>query len=196
MCTKILEKLQSEAGLSRVVILSQDSYYKGLSPEASADAANYNFDHPDAFDWDLIEQHLGRLRQKKPIEVPHYSFVTHLRVPGKTTAIYSADVVLFEGILVFWEERIRALMDMKVFVDTDDDVRLIRRIRRDIASRGRTLESVLGQYEHFVKPAFDQFIAPTKRFADVVVPRGETNTVAIELIVLHIRELLASLKKR
>jgi len=196
VCSKILEQLQKETGLSRVVILSQDSYYKDLAPEARANVANYNFDHPDAFDWDLIELHLTRLKHKKPIEVPHYSFVTHSRLPDKTTAIFSADVVLFEGILVFWEERIRRLMDMKVFVDTDDDVRLIRRIRRDIASRGRTLESVLGQYEHFVKPAFDQFIAPTKRFADVVVPRGETNTVAIELIVLHIRDLLALISKK
>jgi uridine kinase len=190
-----MEQLQETGCHSRVAIISQDSYYKGLTPEESANAASYNFDHPMAFDWDLIRTHLQRLKSLKPVDVPTYSFVTHQRVPDQVTTLF-ADVVLFEGILSFWEESVRDLFDMKIFVDTEDDIRLIRRIRRDTKHRGRTLESVLDQYEQFVKPAFDQFIAPTKKFADVVVPRGETNTVAISLITMHIRDVLSRPKKR
>ena len=186
VCRKIHEML---SGNGRVVILSQDSYYRGLTAEENATADTYDFDHPSAFDWDLIREHLARLGQRKPIDVPHYDFTTHKRT-SETTTIYAADVVLFEGILSFSEERVRELMDMKIFVDTDDDTRLIRRIRRDLATRGRTLESILTQYETFVKPSFDLHIAPTKRYADVIIPRGETNTVAIGLVARHIQERL------
>ena len=216
VCNRILEEL---AGNGRVVILSQvsrrrsrsraqfgraraisfcvffffrkrqDSYYRGLTEEEHASAATYNFDHPSAFDWELIEKHLDRLRRKKPIEVPHYDFATHSRT-SETTKVYAADVVLFEGILTFAEESVRDLMAMKIFVDTDDDTRLIRRIRRDLAGRGRTLESILTQYETFVKPSFDMHIAPTKKYADVIIPRGETNTVAIALVAQHIKQEL------
>lgn len=167
------------------MILSQDSYYKGLSPEAHDAVDDYNFDHPDAFDWELIAKHLVALRQKKPIDVPTYDFVTHQRT-GVTVNVYGADVVLFEGILAFWDAAVRDLMDMKIFVDTDADTRLIRRIRRDLKSRGRTLESVLVQYDRFVKPSFENYISPTKKYADVIIPNGESNTVAIGLIVQHI----------
>jgi uridine kinase len=116
--------------------------------------------------------------------------VTHQRTE-EVDSLYAADVILFEGILSFAEEGVRDLMDLKIFVDTDDDTRLIRRIRRDLASRGRTLESILDQYEKFVKPSFDVHIAPTKKFADVVIPRGETNVVAIDLVVQHIKHELS-----
>lgn len=186
VCNKILAELE---GNGRVAIVNQDSYYRGLSAEENATAETYNFDHPSAFDWELIEQHLLLLKQKKPIDVPHYDFVTHQR-SATTTRLYAADVILFEGILTFAEERVRGLFDMKIFVDTDDDTRLIRRIRRDIAARGRTLESILTQYETFVKPSFDMHIAPTKKYADVIIPRGETNAVAIGLVAQHIKQEL------
>jgi uridine kinase len=216
VCDRILEQLQ---GNQRVAILSMDSYYRGLSAEESAKADDYNFDHPDAFDWELIAKHLAQLKRKKPIEVPHYDFKTHART-GQTTSVYGADVILFEGILVFAEAEVRDLMDMKgkrdgkrerkrerhtpwfrcsvyshaflslVFVDTDDDTRLIRRIRRDIKDRGRNLEGTLVQYERFVKPSFEMYIAPTKKYADVIIPRGQSNTVAIGLIVQHIKQEL------
>lgn len=189
LCFLFFSNRRSQQGNGRVVILSQDSYYLGLTPEQNQEADDYNFDHPSAFDWELIEKHLAALKRKKPIEVPHYDFVTHQRTK-ETTHVYGADVVLFEGILAFSEPPVRELMDMKLFVDTDDDTRLIRRIRRDMAHRGRTLESILTQYERHVKPAFDNYILPTRKYADVIIPRGHSNKVAIALIVQHIQQEL------
>lgn len=168
-----------------VAILPTDSFYKPLSAEQKADVANYNFDHPAAFDWPLLIETLRALKRCQKVSVPHYDFVTHSRLPTSST-IYGADVIIVEGILALYHKDVRAELDMKIFVDTDSDVRLCRRLRRDIAERGRDVAGVLLQYERFVKPAFDEFVQPTMVYADIVVPRGVDNTVAIDLIASHV----------
>eukprot|EP01114_Cavostelium_apophysatum_P022011 TRINITY_DN782_c0_g1_i2.p1 TRINITY_DN782_c0_g1~~TRINITY_DN782_c0_g1_i2.p1 ORF type:complete len:255 (+),score=32.05 TRINITY_DN782_c0_g1_i2:45-767(+) len=184
VCTMIIKNLGFDK--QRVAIVSQDSFYKTL--DQSADLHNYNFDHPDAFDWDLIEQFLRELSEGKSVKVPVYDFVTHSRKDeSHSTLLSNIDIVLFEGILAFYHAPVRVYMKMKIFVDTDPDTRLSRRILRDISERGRDLEGVLTQYERTVKPSFDEYILPTKKYADVIIPRGADNLVAIDLIVQHIR---------
>jgi len=187
VCDLILEQL----GDHRVAIISQDCFYKNLSLEEKQKAANknYNFDHPDAFDWEYMSKVVHDLVDGRPVKIPSYDFVTHSRTEEYTT-ICAVDIVLFEGILVFYQEEIRELMNLKLFVEADADTRLARRIMRDIKSRGRELEGVLAQYQKFVKPAFEQYILPTKVYADVIIPRGADNRVAIDLIVQHIRTKL------
>ncbi|CAG0913796.1 unnamed protein product [Notodromas monacha] len=167
-----------------VTLLSMDSFYKILTPEQSAKANNneYNFDHPDAFDFDLLCDTLIKLKEGKKVEVPIYNFLTHSR-EEKTKTMYGANVVIFEGIMSFHHPGVLRLLDVKVFVDTDSDIRLARRLERDIAQRGRDLQGVLSQYERFVKPAYDFYIAPLKSHADIVVPRGGENEVAINVTV-------------
>ncbi|KAH8874408.1 Uridine-cytidine kinase-like 1 [Schistosoma japonicum] len=164
---------------------------KDLTPEQKlqAIACHYNFDHPSAFDFDLLESHLCRLREGKTIEVPEYDFKTHSRT-SKTNTVYGANIIIIEGILVFYSQAVSKLMDLKVFVDTDADERLARRLRRDISERGRELNSVLGQYMRFVKPSYEQFIAPSMAQADIIIPRGGQNVVALQLIVQHINKRL------
>lgn len=175
-----------------VVLLSMDSFYKGITSDADKELAktgDYNFDHPDAFDWNLMAQIIKKLRQGKSVEVPIYDFQSHSR-QKETKRIYGATIVVFEGIMTFHDASIRQMMDLKVFVDTESDIRLARRLMRDISQRGRQMEDVLNQYNRFVKPAYEQHIAPTITHADMIVPRGGKNTVAIELIVKHVsREL-------
>ncbi|XP_075384391.1 uridine-cytidine kinase-like 1 isoform X1 [Tenrec ecaudatus] len=174
-----------------VVLLSMDSFYKVLTRQQQEQAANnnFNFDHPDAFDFDLIVATLKKLKQGKSVKVPVYDFTTHSRKKDWKT-LYGANVVIFEGIMAFADKTLLELLDMKIFVDTDSDVRLVRRLRRDISERGRDIEGVLKQYNTFVKPAFDQYIQPTMRRADIVVPRGSGNAVAIDLIVQHVHSQL------
>lgn len=188
VCQKIYELLDNQ----RVASISTDSFYRALTTEERSRVQDYNFDHPDAFDWDLIISTLKYLSQGKCVKIPQYDFTTHSRTQ-ETIQIYGSvlDVILVEGILLFHNEEVRKMLDMKLFVDTDADIRLARRVRRDLAERGRQLDNVLIQYERFVKPAFDQFILPTKKFADIVIPRGATNTVAIDLIVQHTKLKLA-----
>ncbi|XP_015241264.1 PREDICTED: uridine-cytidine kinase 2-A-like isoform X1 [Cyprinodon variegatus] len=194
VCNKIMELLgQNEIDhhQRQVAILSQDSFYKALTPEQKAKAlkGQFNFDHPDAFDNDLIIATLWDIKEGKTVHIPVYDFVSHSR-KKETVTVYPADVVLFEGILMFYSQEIRDLFQMKLFVDTDADTRLSRRVLRDIRERGRDLESVLAQYINFVKPAFEEFCLPTKKYADVIIPRGVDNTVAINLIVQHIQDIL------
>ncbi|NIG61706.1 uridine-cytidine kinase 1 isoform X5 [Pontoporia blainvillei] len=197
----------------KLVILSQDRFYKVLTTEQKAKAlkGQYNFDHPDAFDNDLMHRTLKNIVEGKTVEVPIYDFVTHSRLAA-TTVVYPADVVLFEGILVFYSQEIRDMFHLRLFVDTDPDVRLSRRVLRDV-HRGRELEQILTQYTTFVKPAFEEFCLPvppsaclgtsfapfsegppvprsTKKYADVIIPRGVDNMVAINLIVQHIQDIL------
>ena len=149
----------------------------------------YDFDHPDAFDFELIYTTLRELKQGKQVHIPIYNFTTHSREPRQKT-IYGANVVIFEGIMTFATKELLDLLDIKIFVDTDADIRLARRLRRDIAERGRSIDSVLAQYNKYVKPSFDYYIAPTMHYADIIVPRGGDNTIAIDLIVKHVhREL-------
>ncbi|XP_012685621.2 uridine-cytidine kinase 1 [Clupea harengus] len=193
VCAKIMELLgQNEVDQRqrKVAIVSQDSFYRVLTPDQKAKAlkGQYNFDHPDAFDNELMYQTLKDIVEGKVVEVPTYDFVTHSRLPERLT-VYQADVVLFEGILVFYHPHIRDMFHMKLFVDTDSDVRLSRRVLRDM-KRGRDLEQILSQYTTFVKPAFEEFCLPTKKYADVIIPRGVDNMVAINLIVQHIQDIL------
>ncbi|XP_075224538.1 uridine-cytidine kinase-like lethal (2) k01209 [Lycorma delicatula] len=187
VATKIIESLN----IPWVTLLSMDSFYKVLSPKQSelASLNEYNFDHPDAFDFELIIETLQRLKEGKKVEVPVYNFYTHSR-ESRTKTMYGANVIIFEGILAFYKSQVLKLLDMKVFVDTDADVRLARRLKRDICQRGRDLDGVLKQYSTFVKPAFYHYIAPTMVHADIIVPRGGDNTVAIELIVHHVHTQL------
>ncbi|XP_023327670.1 uridine-cytidine kinase-like 1 [Eurytemora carolleeae] len=168
-----------------------DSFYKVLNEKQHEQAAlnEYNFDHPDAFDFDLLFSTLIRLKEMKKVEVPIYNFVTHRR-ETKTVSMYGANVIIFEGILAFHRDDINNLLDMKIFVETDSDVRLARRLKRDISQRGRDIHGVMQQYENHVKPAYDRFIAPTMQYADIIVPRGGENGVAINLIVQHVQTQL------
>ncbi|KAF4089574.1 hypothetical protein AMELA_G00067430 [Ameiurus melas] len=194
VCAKIMEMLgqnKIDHRQRQVATLSQDSFYKVLTPEQKAKAVKgqFNFDHPDAFDNELMLKTLHDIIQGKTVHIPVYDFVTHSRKDEFVT-LYPADVVLFEGILMFYSQEIRDLFQMKLFVDTDPDTRLSRRVLRDINERGRELEQVLSQYITFVKPAFEEFCLPTKKYADVIIPRGANNSVAINLIVQHIQDIL------
>ncbi|XP_055043789.1 uridine-cytidine kinase-like 1 isoform X2 [Misgurnus anguillicaudatus] len=184
---KIIEALD----VPWVVLLSMDSFYKVLTPEQQLVAANndYNFDHPDAFDFTLLVDTLHKLKQGKSVKIPVYDFTIHGRQKEWKT-VYGASVIIFEGIMSFADKELLKLLDMKIFVDTDSDIRLVRRLRRDITERGREIEGVIKQYNKFVKPAFEQYIEPTMRLADIVVPRGGGNMVAIDLIVQHVHSQL------
>merc|ERR1712119_42975 len=195
VCKKLMETLgQSDKTdvEKKVVSLSQDSFYKELEPSEIilANRGMFNFDHPDAFDIDLMESVLQDILQGRPTKIPVYDFKTNARVPGEFTLIYPSDVVIVEGIMVFYFPKIRELFNLKLFVDTDADTRLARRVLRDIEERGRDLEHVLHQYTTLVKPAFEEFCIPTKKYADVIVPRGAENVVAIDLIKQHIQDII------
>jgi len=159
-----------------------DWYYRGI-PEG-CDPETYNFDHPDALDFDALYDTLIQMIDRKSVTVPCYDFTTHKR--SGTRRIEAAEIIVVEGILTFYNPLVRNLLNMKIFVDEDSDVCLCRRIRRDVSVRGRSIESVLRQYEQFVKPAYEEFIQPCKRYADIIVPRGGENLIAIDLIVKHI----------
>jgi len=191
--TTVANKIISQLGVPWVTLLSMDSFYKVLNDKQHELAAvnEYNFDNPDAFDFDLLFTTLQRLKEMKKVEVPIYNFVTHRR-ETKTVSMYGANVIIFEGILAFHMENIRNILDMKVFVETDSDVRLARRLKRDISNRGRDIHGVMQQYENHVKPAYDRYIAPTMTYADIIVPRGGENQVAIDLIVQHVQTQLSS----
>lgn len=197
VCKRIMEKLgqvDMDHMQRQVVCISQDSFYRDLTPaeKLKAEKGQYNFDHPDAFDNDLILQTLRDILAGVECKIRAYDYRTNSLMENQVTTIYPADVVLFEGILVFYFPEIRDLFHMKLFVDTDSDTRLARRVPRDINERGRDLDYVLNQYMNFVKPAFEEFCLPTKKFADVIIPRGADNTVAIDLIVQHIRDFLSN----
>ncbi|CAN1321679.1 Uridine/cytidine kinase UKL1, chloroplastic [Linum perenne] len=186
VCDMIIQQLHDH----RVVLVNQDSFYRGLTPEELERVHEYNFDHPDAFDTEQLLDCVETLKRGLPYQVPIYDFKTHQRCSDSFRQVNASDVIILEGILVFHDQRVRNLMNMKIFVDTDADVRLARRIRRDTVERGRDINSVLEQYAKFVKPAFDDFVLPSKKYADVIIPRGGDNHVAIDLIVQHIQTKL------
>ncbi|KAK1406928.1 hypothetical protein QVD17_38537 [Tagetes erecta] len=172
----------------RVVLVNQDSFYHSLTPEELSQVHEYNFDHPDAFDTEKLLSSMEMLKHGKSVDIPKYDFKTYRN--GVSRRVNPSDVIILEGILVFHDPRVRNMMNMKIFVDTDADVRLARRIRRDTTEKGRDISMVLDQYSKFVKPSYDNFILPTKKFADIIIPRGGDNNVAIDLIVQHIRTKL------
>ncbi|MCL4130000.1 UNVERIFIED_CONTAM: hypothetical protein GTU68_002897, partial [Idotea baltica] len=181
--TTVARKIIEELDVPWVTLLSLDSFYKKQHESASRN--EYNFDHPDAFDFELVVRTIKRLKDGKKVDVPIYNFLTHRR-EARTKTMYGANVVIFEGILAFYSPDVLKLLDMKIFVDTDSDERLVRRLRRDIAERARGLDGVLKQYLKFVKPAFDYYIAPSMVHSDIIVPRGGDNEVAINLIAQNV----------
>ncbi|MBU5310959.1 uridine kinase [Tissierella carlieri] len=173
----------------KIAVIEQDSYYKDQSNLTFEERVKTNYDHPFAFDNELLIQHLKDLMNNKSIEKPIYDFERHTR-REETITVEPKDIIILEGILLLFEEEIRNLLDIKIFVDTDSDVRVIRRILRDIKDRGRTLDSVILQYMETVRPAHLQFIEPTKRYADIIIPEGGYNKVAIDIIVAKINSIL------
>lgn len=172
-----------------VVVIEQDYYYKDQSHLEFEERLATNYDHPLAFDTDLLINHINELLERRPIEKPVYNYALHTR-SEETIVIEPKDVIILEGILVLEDKRLRDLMDIKLFVDTDGDLRIIRRLLRDINERGRTINSVIDQYLTVVRPMHNQFIEPTKRYADVIIPEGGQNEVAIDLMVTKIKTIL------
>ncbi|NLY85942.1 MAG: uridine kinase [Tissierellia bacterium] len=173
----------------KIAVIEQDSYYKDQSHLTFEERTKTNYDHPLAFDNELLIKHLKDLLNNKPIEKPIYDFEQHTR-KKETVTVEPKDIIILEGILILFEEEIRNLLDIKIFVDTDADVRVIRRIQRDIKERGRTLDSIINQYMNTVRPAHLQFVEPTKRYADIVIPEGGYNKVAIDIMVAKINSIL------
>lgn len=184
----------NELGSDQVVIISEDSYYKDHSNIPFEERAKINYDHPDAFDHQLLHDHLLELQQGNSIEVPIYNHSLHIR-DKETRSIGKHAIIVLEGILLFVEQQLRELMDIRIFMETSLDICLIRRLKRDIKERGRSLDSVLKQYEDTVRPMYLQFIDPSKRYADLIVPRGGGNRIAIDMIKAKMRELLGVLQK-
>ena len=187
--TVVARTIVRELGSSRVVIIDQDSYYKDLEDIPFRDRDARNFDHPDAFDNELLKRHIRELLAGHPIEQPIYDYSQHRRL-RESRVIGEHLVIVLEGILIFGDPELRELMDIKLFIDADPDVRFIRRLRRDLVERGRSVDSIIRQYEESVRPMHLQFVDPSKRHADVIIPEGGHNAVAIDLVKTKIRELL------
>ena len=173
-----------------LLMSQEDSYYKNQDDISFDERVKVNYDHPNAFDTDLLIEQLGDLLEWKAIDIPVYDYVQHTR-SKKTVHVEPKEVIIVEGILVLNDPRLRDLMDIKIFVDTDDDIRIIRRIQRDLEERGRSLQSVIDQYLSTVKPMYHQFIEPTKRYADIIVPEGGENQVAIDILVTKVRDIIS-----
>jgi uridine kinase len=187
--TLVVQHMIQQLGSDRVVVLQQDSYYKDSSHLPFEERAKQNFDHPDAIDSDLLIQHVEELLNGWTVDIPLYDFTTHTR-RTETSRAGPHDIIVLEGILILDNPRLRELMDIKVYVDTDPDIRFIRRLKRDTAERGRTMQTVVEQYEKSVRPMHLQFVEPTKRYADIIVPEGGYNWVAIDLLKTKIEALL------
>ena len=173
-----------------LLMIQEDSYYKNQDDISFDERVKVNYDHPNAFDTDLLIEQLGDLLEWKAIDIPVYDYVQHTR-SKKTVHVEPKEVIIVDGILVLNDPRLRDLMDIKIFVDTDDDIRIIRRIQRDLEERGRSLQSVIDQYLSTVKPMYHQFIEPTKRYADIIVPEGGENQVAIDILVTKVRDIIS-----
>lgn len=185
----LVSKLQEAFGTEDVATLCHDYYYKEHTDLSYEQRTQLNYDHPQAFDTDMMIEHIKMLKQGKEIERPVYSFVEHNRT-SERVVVKPSNVVIIDGILIFENRELRDLMDIKVFVDTDADVRLARRILRDVCNRGRSMESVIEQYLSTVKPMHEEFVEPSKRYADVIIPEGGFNSVAVEMLIENIRSLI------
>jgi uridine kinase len=172
-------------------VLYQDSYYRDGVGADNETIANFDFDHPDAIDWALMVEHIRKLRELRPVETPVYDFVHHRRLP-ETAKVPPSRLIIVDGILLFHEKALRDLFDLKIFVDTPDDIRFIRRMRRDITERGRTMESVIAQYLGSVRPGHFEFVEPSKRFADIIIPEGGSNEAALSVLASFVKETLGS----
>ena len=178
-----------------VVVIPQDSYYKDLGHLSDQEKRVHNFDHPDSIDFDLLRAQLKELREGRTVEQPIYSYITCGR-SEETLTVNPADVIIVEGILIFTDPKLRKLMDIKIFVDADDDDRLMRVMSRDIVERGKTVDWVIERYSNKVKPMYLQFIEPSKRYADIIIPQGGHNKVAVDVISATIEKSLANSKKK
>ncbi len=188
--TTVARVILDEVGRDRIAYLEQDSYYRDIEWESAEQLDAHNFDHPASLDTDLLIAHIEDLKDGKGVDVPIYDFVNHRRTTG-TRRVEARPVILLEGILLYAEPKLCSLLDFKIFVDTASDVRFIRRLERDLAERGRSLQSVVNQYMSTVRPMHLEFVEPSKREADVIVPRGGENRVALEMVIARIEQLLA-----
>ncbi|TRO66861.1 uridine kinase [Christiangramia sabulilitoris] len=187
--TTVVNQITEELRNEEVDVISQDSYYQDTSHLSFEDRKKINFDHPKSIDFELLAEHLKELKSGNPIQQPVYSFKEHNRT-GETIEIYPRKVVIVEGILILTHPEIRELFDIKIYVHADSDERLIRRLKRDIAERGRDLEEVLWRYQTTLKPMHQQFIEPTKEFADIIIPTNRYNTVAVDIVQTIIKDRL------
>lgn len=187
--TTVAQEILQRVGPDRIAFLQHDSYYKDLSGLPPTQRAEVNFDHPNSLETELLIHHIACLRDNQPVEVPIYDFATHGRT-DKTYTVQPRRVILVEGILIFTEAALREMFDVKIFVDTDSDLRFIRRLERDITERSRTTESVIKQYQLTVRPMHMEFVEPSKRYADVIIPEGGHNTAALDMVVARVEALL------
>jgi len=187
--TTVAQEILQRVGRNRIAFLQHDSYYKDLSGLAPNQHADINFDHPDSLETELLTQHIASLRNGQAVDVPIYDFATDSRT-SQTFTVQPHRVIIVEGILIFTEATLRKLFDVKIFVDTDPDLRFIRRLERDITERGRSTESVIKQYLLTVRPMHLEFVEPSKRYADVIIPEGGFNQAALDMVVARIEALL------
>lgn len=187
--TTVLERIVDAHGAGGIAVLDHDAYYCDLSHLPMEEREQFNFDHPDALETELMREHLDRLIAGKPVEKPIYDFTTHSR-RAETERVEPEPVVIVEGLLVLAEQPLLETMDIKIYVDAADDIRLMRRIRRDMHERDRSIESILAQYERHVRPMHLEFVEPSKRNADIIIPRGGHNDVAIHMVLSRIRALM------
>lgn len=192
--TTIARKIVETVGAKKVVLIEQDSYYRNLADMPLDERHQANFDHPDAIDSDLLVNHIKRLKAGDPVEMPIYDMVTHTRRED-TETIKPKPVVIVEGILIFAEPRLLDLLDFRVYVDTPDDIRLMRRMKRDITERGRTFERTLEQYERTIRPMHFEFVEPSKRHADIIIPEGSQTGISVEFLCSMVRERLRDEEK-
>ncbi len=187
--TTVAQAILNRVGPDRIAFIQHDSYYKDLSGLPPTQRAEVNFDHPNSLETELLIEHINTLKDGRPVEVPIYDFSNHRRT-SQTFTVAPHQVILVEGILIFAEASLRRLFDVKIFVDTDPDIRFIRRLQRDIAERGRTTDSVIKQYQATVRPMHLEFVEPSKRYADVIIPEGGVNAAAMDMVVARIETLL------
>jgi len=189
--TTVVQVILERVGAERIAYIQHDSYYRDQSHLPLEERARVNYDHPDSLETELLVKHVRQLLAGQAVEVPIYDFTTHTRT-RRTHRVEPRRVILVEGILIFAEPELRDLMDVKIYVDTDADIRFIRRLQRDIAERGRTMESVIEQYLTTVRPMHLEFVEPSKRYADVIIPEGGFNVVALDMVVARVQGLLES----
>lgn len=190
--TTVMRHMIERIGHDNLTIVDHDAYYRDLKHIPFEERTKQNFDHPSALETELMIRHIEALINGYSVDMPVYDFVNHVR-SSEVKRIEPRQVILIDGILIFYEKELRDLMHIKVFVDTDSDIRLLRRLKRDICERGRTLESVLHQYEHFVRPMHLKFVEPTKRYADIIIPHGGENLVALDMVDALISKRLKKL---
>lgn len=187
--TTVVNHIMDAIGENNILLLQHDSYYRDLKHLPFEDRTKHNFDHPSSLETELMIRHIKALKEDYQVEIPIYDFTRHIR--KKETRVANAKkIILIDGILIFSEKKLREQMDIKLYVDTDDDIRLLRRIQRDIVERDRELQNVLNQYQKFVRPMHLEFVEPSKRYADIIIPRGGENKVALEMVIALIQDRL------